>query len=774
MLFNGQPTTTPSRRFESAAAMEAALAASITPPAQEGAGAARSRRPGIASARWWAAAALTLGAVVTVTALIMSRRPSPQGADAAPTPSATAAASPVPGGADREPLVAVQAAAVTPTLDFKGRDWVLITAFENRTGNAVLDGTLEFALESELSNSPFVNVVPRDRVEDTFALMRKPADTPLDLKVAREITARDSLIRAVVTGRVERLGPSYVLTSRIINPDDGAVIVTLSEDARQEQDLLPAVRRHSFRLRETLGEMASTIRRSEIALERVTTPSLRAAQLYSRAAVLTRWREGTSMPGAAEQFLTQAVAEDPDFASAHILLARVMRNLRRPEEDVMAHARRASELADRTSDIERYFIEGNYQLVLANSFIARGGQGDPTADAHLDRAISAFEALLRIKPDHNWGTEFLSQAYIRRRRQREAAEMRGRLADLRPNNLPLRWETVLLYFQQGDTERGRVHLRKARALNTSEYVREHPEYRAQIQQLETADAWLRLDVKRVRELADDFARQDASNAPQGNNSMRANLIGIYNSLGRYGDAHRAAEGMLPQRRDVDIGRVLFNAARAGKPGAKEALLAHLTTLYPNLSDTPAIPVWADALALVGRLDELRVMVERAKRDGYVLFNNGGTVLSPFRWFVQRAEGTLALAEGRVEEALRLFEESAKLSGGQGTGGQAWLIADAWIARGDLQRARLVLEQATGDWTKVITSNLGGFGVAVGNWIIDRERLAEVYRMLERHTEASAIEAQLLKLLAVAEEPNPMRQRLLARSGRGRDAQASRQ
>ncbi|MCH7825649.1 MAG: winged helix-turn-helix domain-containing protein, partial [Acidobacteria bacterium] len=63
-------------------------------------------------------------------------------------------------------------------LPFEERDWVLIAAFENRTGETLFDGTLEHALGSELSNSRFVNVVPGERIADTLRLMRKPADAP--------------------------------------------------------------------------------------------------------------------------------------------------------------------------------------------------------------------------------------------------------------------------------------------------------------------------------------------------------------------------------------------------------------------------------------------------------------------------------------------------------------------------------------------------------------------------------------------------------------------
>ena len=55
-----------------------------------------------------------------------------------------------------------------PALPFAERDWVLVTSFENRTGEAALDGTLEHALERELSNSRFVNVVSRERIMEVL------------------------------------------------------------------------------------------------------------------------------------------------------------------------------------------------------------------------------------------------------------------------------------------------------------------------------------------------------------------------------------------------------------------------------------------------------------------------------------------------------------------------------------------------------------------------------------------------------------------------------
>jgi DNA-binding winged helix-turn-helix (wHTH) protein len=58
------------------------------------------------------------------------------------------------------------------SLNFGARDSVLISSFDNRTGNPVLDGSVEYALERELSNSQFVIVVPRERSNDALRLMK--------------------------------------------------------------------------------------------------------------------------------------------------------------------------------------------------------------------------------------------------------------------------------------------------------------------------------------------------------------------------------------------------------------------------------------------------------------------------------------------------------------------------------------------------------------------------------------------------------------------------
>ena len=55
------------------------------------------------------------------------------------------------------------------------KDSLLLTEFENTTGEAIFDQTLKMALAFSLGQSPFLDIVPDSRVAQTLRLMgRKP------------------------------------------------------------------------------------------------------------------------------------------------------------------------------------------------------------------------------------------------------------------------------------------------------------------------------------------------------------------------------------------------------------------------------------------------------------------------------------------------------------------------------------------------------------------------------------------------------------------------
>ncbi|MGI8783537.1 MAG: protein kinase domain-containing protein [Acidobacteriota bacterium] len=243
--------------------------------------------------------------------------------------------------------------------DFGESASVLISKFDNRTGDPVFDGTLEYALERELSNSSFVSVAPRERIEDALRLMKRPLNASIDANLGREICLRDGGIRVLLGGRIEKLGSTYSLSVLLVDPAGGATIASVNDEAPGQQQVLAATRRLSNNVRAALGEALPAIRESDEKLEKVTTPSLRALQLYTEAMALINERKW----GPAAELLKAAISADPGFASANIYCAWALRNQGSPPEQWLPYRERALQLAEASSDVERYFILGSYYSI---------------------------------------------------------------------------------------------------------------------------------------------------------------------------------------------------------------------------------------------------------------------------------------------------------------------------------------------------------------------------------------------------------------------------
>ena len=352
-------------------------------------------------------------------------------------------------------------------LHFQERDFVLISHFENRTGEPALDGVLEYALAREIANSRFVNVVPGERIQDTLRLMKKSPETLVDAEVGREICLRDGGIRAVLAGRAEKIGSVYVLSVEVVDPVQGVSVASASQEAASEEQIWPAVRGLSSWVRETLGEAVNEIQVNTEKLEKVTTPSLRALKLYSQAMAISSHQSPRSDPTAVSQgrhllpsqwetiefLLRQAVAEDPEFASAHILLAWTLAEQGGPVDEFWQHADRALELSEMTSERERYFILGSYHDMKART----------------EQAITAYEALIRLHPDHYWATDKLAGANRWLYRVPEVLKYYARLADLRPQSFAHNgWAGLKLAMWGGDLVAAEPYMERARQLMASE------------------------------------------------------------------------------------------------------------------------------------------------------------------------------------------------------------------------------------------------------------------------------------------------------------------
>ena len=87
---------------------------------------------------------------------------------------------------------------------------VVLADFENHTGDADFDGVLNRALQIDLEQSPFLNLLSRSKVETTLTEMRRTRGEALTAALAREICERNNG-QAMLHGTLSKLGSSYLL-----------------------------------------------------------------------------------------------------------------------------------------------------------------------------------------------------------------------------------------------------------------------------------------------------------------------------------------------------------------------------------------------------------------------------------------------------------------------------------------------------------------------------------------------------------------------------------
>lgn len=618
----------------------------------------------------------------------------------------------------------VESASARP-LPFKARDWVLVTSFENRTGRSAFDGTLEAALERALRESRYLNVVPRERVEDALLLMRKPQETQIDAALGREVCLRDGNIRALVTGKVEKLGPRYLLSVDLVDPRQGATVVSVTEEAAGETEALPAILRASDRLRKMLGESLPEPGPDSARLAKVTTRSLKALRLYSKAESLLMKK-----PAAAQELLTQVVAEDPEFAMGHMALSWSIFNELAPGDwsEALPHSETAFRLSESATDRERYSIRGGYYQ-----------QRNDAA-----KAVAAYEALLALYPDDLGALNDLVPIYYGLGRHPEAVRCAMRRADLTPND----FRNQILGILHAETFSGKeLYVRRARTLVTPEVLDRVPQQVAFIEMFPAFRLWAEGDVVKGASQAERKWDEIASAELGRRDKALRSIASFFLSLGKL----QAAEDAYQRVADPHLrlrGLALISYYRADDL----RLVEHLKAAVAKRSEVPmwdfsgvppGDPVLAILLARTGMLAEAEWIVAREKRrDGVPEF---------LGVFVRLVEAELAFARGRRAETIRLLDVPLDVPG-PAPYFATETLASAMRERGDVDSAIRLLEPAERSKPGAITSNWDSDAHA---WFRNRALLASLYRQAGRVAAAGKIEQDLSRMLSAADPDHPI-------------------
>lgn len=166
------------------------------------------------------------------------------------------------------------------TIPFEERDWIVVSDFENLTGQQVFDHSLNTAFVLSINQSRYVNVINRKRMHETLRRMEKQGISNIDEAMAREIAVREGVKICVVPG-ISKVGDQYVLTSKIQDAASGDVLKSAVLYADDQNDILHSLDQLSRRMRRELGEPRFEIYSQSKPLSKVTTTSLDALKEFS-------------------------------------------------------------------------------------------------------------------------------------------------------------------------------------------------------------------------------------------------------------------------------------------------------------------------------------------------------------------------------------------------------------------------------------------------------------------------------------------------------------
>jgi serine/threonine protein kinase/tetratricopeptide (TPR) repeat protein len=581
------------------------------------------------------------------------------------------------------------------------KDMIVVSDFDNKTGDPVFDDTLKQGLSVQLGQSPFLDLVSDRKVNQTLRLMGRQAGDRLTPEVTREVCLRTGS-KAMLTCSIASLGNQYVIGLKALNCSTGDLLAETQEQAAGKEAVLKALDAAAVSLRGKLGESLSSVQKYATPVEAATTPSLEALQAYSLGRK-TIYAKGNT---AGLPFYKRAVELDPNFALAYRALASTYGNLGEPRREA-ENITKAYKLRERVSERERFFIEGNYywkatgELERALPVYALWQQTYPRdyslyvhlgaiygSLGNLEKALEAAREAVRLEPNASINYENLASDLMSLNRLNEAEVMLKQAEDrnLESENLSLlRYQLAflkedenrmsklaaaamgkggtedLLLASQADTEGWHGKLKSARELT----------HRA-------VDSAVRNDAK---ETAAFYGATAALREVESGNPAQARA-----------DATAAIQ--LDPNRYVKMASAVA-LARAGDTAGAEKLAAELDKTYPldTLVRKYRLPVIRAAVALQ-RKDPSRA-IELLQEASAIELGDSGQLLPAYL----RGEAYLMLQDGNAAAVeFQKFIDHRGLVGNFPWGALARLqIGRAYALQGEPAKARAAYQDFLTLW-----------------------------------------------------------------------------
>src|SRR5579864_4427311 len=166
-------------------------------------------------------------------------------------------------------------------------DTIVLADFANATGDAGFDGSLNEALAASLGQSPWLNIISPEKVDEALrSLGHSPGDSvagDLAQKVCRQAGAK-----AYVSGKISKAGGKFSLTLHAIDCSTGDPLADAESEAATRNDVIHALGDAAGELRGSLGESRASIQKFNLPLEKATSTSPEALKAYGEGRKLTR------------------------------------------------------------------------------------------------------------------------------------------------------------------------------------------------------------------------------------------------------------------------------------------------------------------------------------------------------------------------------------------------------------------------------------------------------------------------------------------------------
>jgi len=233
---------------------------------------------------------------------------------------------------------------------------VVIADFQNSTGDAAFDRTLEPMLKLALEGAGFISAY--SRVEVARNLGVRPPDV-LNETAAREIAVKQGL-GVVLSGEIARRGNGYSLSAKAVQAVTGEVIASADARAGSRDQVLSVATGLANEVREALGDDTSDSAQ-RFAIDTLSATSLDVVRAYAAGMGAL----SDNRPIDAKERFQEAVNRDQNFGLAYAGMAIASRNIGQ-QQDAERYIREAVRHVDGMTERERYRTRGLFYYVTSD------------------------------------------------------------------------------------------------------------------------------------------------------------------------------------------------------------------------------------------------------------------------------------------------------------------------------------------------------------------------------------------------------------------------